>query len=144
MRTQYEPESEGFGIMVLLIIDPGVTTGLAVINEFGTVLASDNAQESELPYKLNSLIDEFLPNRIIIEEVGTPTLSPLNQQLGRVKAFCKVFFPLSIWVKAADWKQTPAATMEVPLRWKGEKLTTHQKDSIRIGKWYLRFRLHRA
>lgn len=128
--------------MNILIIDPGITTGLAVLNEFGTVLASDNALEPELPAKFNDLVDEHMPDYVLIEEVGTPTLSELNQQLGRIKNFCKAFFPEATWVKAADWKQTPAVKSEVPPKWKGVSLTQHQKDSIRMGRWFLRFKLH--
>lgn len=127
--------------MYLLFLDPGITTGIAILNDNYDVIHSDNAQENELKDKFANLIMTYKFDHVVIEEVGTPSLSELNQALGRIKHICKLYFPDAFWTKAADWKQTPAFRAQVPKMWNGKRLTQHQKDSIKIGVWFLRFKL---
>lgn len=114
-----------------LAIDPGVSTGYAVLQPDGSIVQTGCLAEDEID-SLGAL--EGI-SHVVVELMPVPTMSRMNQQLRRVINIIDQIFPTAVKVTPGVWKTSAAIRMEVP------KLPTpHEKDAVRLG-WYLQMRM---
>lgn len=114
-------------------IDPGVTTGVALVSPTGTILWTYEVHASS--------IHAFGPGRVpwvdfvvTIEVTPVPTLSKLNRVLGDVVSSLRHAFPEALWVPPGVWKTSRAGVYPVP-----DGCSPHIRDAIRIAFYrYLR------
>lgn len=121
---------------MLLTFDPGITTGWALLSDTGElvdcgVLTLEGAQAPDQVEKTYDI------TTVIIEDVPIPTNSEMNRQLLDLTVLLKVRYPNAVLVRPGVWKTTPARFASLPEEWNERKLTTHEKDAIHIGLWYV-------
>lgn len=113
---------------MLLSIDPGLTTGVAVLNRNGEVILANElsgdphlivATLAQIPHE-DEVIEEGPPNR------NNPFLDDLDGRL-------REEFPEAVWMRPTEWKSTPRRFSSVPRSVK----SVHVKDAIRMGREHL-------
>lgn len=124
--------------MAWLGIDPGVTTGWALIEDDGKVLGSGNLSEDEVRRGLDTLI-RFAHNdgyalRVVVERIPRSGIGHLSNRLsfvnGQVAELTDEVYDLSpIYVTPGEWKQSRVAKTTDLER---GKYTPHQRDAIRM------------
>lgn len=119
----------------LLALDVGLTTGYALYR--GDILVEAGAiGDSVLDDGLKALRAKTHGNGVVVAE---RTVAPPNSELGRrlrdIERLVAGTFPHVKWIKAADWKPSPARRYQVP-RGHGK----HATDAIRIAVWWNRYR----
>jgi hypothetical protein len=122
-------------------IDPGVSTGWAYISPFdcevGTILinAATGGSYKEV---LAKLLDEFRPEKVVIERM--PTYTPWMPIASKIADQCKqvvVEYLRSNWdnfflIGPGEWKPVTGKE-ELPFKMK----TQHEKDAYRMGRYFL-------
>jgi hypothetical protein len=119
-------------------LDLGVTTGWALFRlpdtdpiAHGTFHADDAHEE------LRKLLVEQMPSYSVAEKPVLGQGGPIGEALENVVALTRLVFTRQVdFVQPADWKSTPAAKTPCP-----RGLTTHERDAIRLGRWYIGYRL---
>jgi hypothetical protein len=117
--------------MRVLSIDPGITTGWALIDgpsvtATGTCTTDQMSTTVEVWLKLD-------PHVVVIEFVLSVTSSKLNQELTKIADVLRRLFPRASYVRPGQWKPV----MEhVALDVKG--ISKHERDAIKMGFWWLR------
>lgn len=120
---------------MLLSIDPGLTTGVAVLNHQGEVILANElsgdphlivATLAEIPHE-DEVIEEGPPNR------NNPFLDDLDGRL-------RTQFPDATWMRPTEWKSTPRARSPIPRK----VSSVHVKDAIRMGREHLHRLGHRV
>ena len=113
----------------MLSIDPGLTTGIAVLNYNGEVILANELSGdpdliartcAEIPHE-DEVIEEGPPNR------NNPFLDDLDGRL-------REQFPEAVWMRPVDWKATPRASSPIPPRTIN---SIHVRDAIRMGREFL-------
>ena len=127
--------------IVLLALDPGITTGWALMRWSGEVIDAGHCLSGKLADTIDSLVARGVTH-VVLEELPTPTLSIMNRECLYVKGTLLNRFPEGKWFRATDWKSTPYARSKVPQEINGVKLSKHAKDAMRLGRWYLGARFH--
>jgi hypothetical protein len=121
--------------MKILAIDPGITTGYALVTDDGVLQLSGNLQPEDL---MESVLRTFalMPNLLVVmEDTPVPTLGKMNRNLMLVKNQLYTMFPNAKLVAPGVWKTNLAvANYPVP---KGIEMTQHQKDAYRLAIWHL-------
>jgi len=126
----------------ILSLDPGLTTGYALVTAEGLLSQSGNIGIEDL--KDSSILESIkkIPGlSIVIEEVPIYGNSKLGRQLQQVNATLREMFPEAVKLPPSAWKTIPSiSNFPVPSEWDGKKLTQHQKDSYRMGMFFIIFR----
>jgi hypothetical protein len=121
---------------VLLTLDLGVTTGWAIFRERAL---EDYGQATNLSHSLPLLLTQYLPD-IVVAERPLIIRGPLGDQLGKIVALAHFYLDGARrtleYIEPSDWKPTPASKEVCP-----RGTSQHEKDAIRIGHWYYRFKL---
>lgn len=87
--------------MTILAIDPGITTGVSVIKDDGTLIHAADLS----PGQLDQLIAvSFLAETIVIEDIPVHTSGPLATQLSAVNRRLRTMFPDALTIKPGLWK----------------------------------------
>ncbi len=127
--------------MSTLSLDPGIHTGWAILNEDIEVLAYGTLQSHEL-----GLLDPSHPHgpflnitKVVIEDTPIPTIGQMNSQLRNVIVQLESWYPNAVKIKPGVWKPTPAGHLALP-----SHFTPHEKDSIRLGTFFLTRELRSA
>ena len=121
----------------VLAIDPGITTGFALLDLDGVIVGMGEIQPDEIDrLKLFSQNPDI---EVVMEYTPIPTLSEMNMVLRDVIARLRVMFPRHLEIKPGQWKQTPVIRHSVPNRWEDEPVTHHMRDAVRLGIYYLTF-----
>lgn len=124
--------------MKILALDPGISTGYALLSPEGDLLECGTLQPEDLP---ESLLVKFIGDpgvTVIIEDTPIPTQGKMNQRLQSVKTWVESSFPSAIKVLPGVWKTNLSiANYPLPQKWRQEELTPHQKDAFRLGIWYI-------
>lgn len=115
--------------VLLLSIDPGLTTGVAVLNYRGEVIfATELFGDPDLIARTcagishqDEVIEEGPANR------NNPYLDDLDGRL-------REQFPEATWMRPADWKPTPRASTPIPRR---TIQSVHVRDAIWMGREFL-------
>jgi hypothetical protein len=128
-----------------LAIDPGVTTGWALLDDTGAILGTSVWGTGELKVSLDAVIRTAhlsdMTLTVVIERMPPGKLGLLEQKLGAVRrdidAIVRGTYELeTIEVLPGTWKPSRVArTTEVPREWQGTPLMVHQKDAIRMGRY---------
>lgn len=130
---------------IILAIDPGMTTGYAVYDDAkGTkgcegLLHSGNLTMDVCLLSLRLIVDDYKPDIVVIENVATPTQSIMNLHLKTLTANLRQLFPKAFWTNAGTWMGTPAKSWRVPSHFNNQRLSAHQRDSLRMALWYITF-----
>ncbi len=124
--------------MRILSLDPGMTTGYALINQDGTLLESGNLLNEDLSDSVLVKLEKEENLCVVVEDVPIPTNSKMNRDLMQVKFWMMAHFPQAVQVLPGTWKNH-LGVANYPLPWGEEDkgITQHQKDAFRIGIWYI-------
>ena len=124
--------------LLWLGIDPGVTTGWAMVEDNGKVIGSGNWSEDEVRPALDTLIrfahNEGYVIQAVIERVPRSGIGRLSMALARINGAIRelveeVYELRTITVMPGEWK--PSRVARTQKRPHG-KLTQHQWDAIRM------------
>jgi hypothetical protein len=113
--------------LILLAIDPGITTGVALLEYDGSIIQT---------YEVTGEADDVVAcvkqeacHAVVIEK---GPLSRANEYLDQLDGLLRAAFPDATWLYPGEWKGTPRALAEV----KGV-LSHHARDAVRMGREYL-------
>ena len=133
--------------MLTLAIDPGGTTGYALVNDDGSVRACGNWRPEDLDLGLDGLIRAV--NRqghaleAVVEKLAqvrpAGKLGDTLQYVVKTTNKVLALYDLTVHViTPTEWKSSASARLEIGIdQWDGELLTQHQKDAIRIGRYWI-------
>lgn len=130
--------------MIVLAIDPGVTTGWAVLNENGMVMDTGNLLPEDVEEGIRGTIDAWHKRGYSI--CGVVERFPLTSQGSLGTQLREVVLTIDAILVGAGIKHeevTPgvwktSSVPESPKEWAGRKLTPHQRDAIRMGRYVIR------
>lgn len=118
--------------MIVLSIDPGITTGIAVIETGGKVLFSSWIQgvepgKDDFHLHLAKIDTDFRCTDVVIER-GPDLERNASDFLNRQDAVLRQLFPSATWWTPNEWKPTPRGKAMLP-----HGITIHERDAIRMG-----------
>ncbi len=131
-----------------LCLDPGITTGMALIDSNGELRASTVWGTAELKNSLDTMVRALHLTgyniTVVIEKMPPGSYGQLATKLEAVrKDIHRVVedtyeLPCA-YIAPGEWKPSRIAkTVEVKnWRWNGTPMMTHQKDAFRMGRYYL-------
>lgn len=115
-----------------LAIDPGVTTGVALIDEEGTVVDTWAIRDvASIEYVLVTVHDDY-PSTQVIAEAPPQYAGHYRSHTQDVEMVVKRHFPDVEWVPPGQWKGHPATRPTSELR----GLTQHEKDAVGLARWF--------
>lgn len=131
-------------------LDPGVTTGWAVVNKKnGVVLGMGNLSPEELGCGLDLIVRSFHRQGYVIHPVveQVPSVRGTTGQLATTLAFVnrtidhwlEDIFDLNVsYVPPGTWKNSRVAiTSEAPKLWNGVATSQHMRDAYLLGVYTL-------
>lgn len=128
--------------MRVLALDLGVTTGWACLSEPAPEVArvgnSGILTYEQYTAQLPMLLETWDLSHIVIENPLLIARGQLRSQLENVVAWTMSAIgeiPRTV-ILASDWKGTKYAKMKLP-----RGLTSHERDAIRLGTWFIETRL---
>lgn len=124
--------------MFILSIDPGITTGYALIED-GTLKESGNILYEDLEDSILAFYRDQQDLAVVIEETPTPTMSRLDKSLKEVVGWMYQSFPSAVWISPGVWKQNRSIiNLSIPiLSPEFGTPSPHQKDAYRLGMYFL-------
>lgn len=131
---------------MILSLDPGVTTGWAVLDPSGDVRDTGNFLPEDLREGLTGVVQCWAPDQVIVEVFPLAATGHLAAILREVVAtITEVLTDYSLQVDKVTpgvWKTSSAPVSEK--EWQGEKTTPHQRDAIRMGRYHLKHKDRRT
>lgn len=124
------------GVMVVSI-DPGVTTGIAVIGDDGSVVDTWSLSDPEDVSDQLRVLASMYPDADSVGEQPPLWGGHHRPHTQVIEEKVKHFFPDVDWVNPGQWKGHPASKTS-DLRGK----TQHEKDAAGLGRWYRATRRH--
>jgi hypothetical protein len=129
-----------------LAIDPGITTGWALLSDTGEVMGTSVWGTAELRKSLDLVVrlahTSGYSLTVVIERMpSTGKMGALGQKLEAVRrdiaSIVEETYELrTMYIMPGEWKPSRIArTAEVPRKFDGSPLMTHQKDAIRMGRY---------
>ena len=112
--------------MILLAIDPGITTGVALFDDESVIETYETSGE---PYEVVALIAQEPAHEVVIER-GPASRS--NEYMDELDGWLRSVFPDASWMYPGEWKGTPRAQQEVV-----GVPSHHARDAVRMGREYL-------
>jgi hypothetical protein len=115
--------------VIVLVFDPGASTGFAAFTSKGELLATAVLSLDEL----EELVDmcQYAKNTEVVIE-ASPKWSHNSPVTRIAEAMLVSAFPSAILIPPTRWKSHPASHVKLD---KG--LTIHERDAVRLGMWYL-------
>lgn len=111
---------------MVLSIDPGVATGVAVLTESGEIIfAYEVSGDARTQVRI---LAEVATDEVVIEEAPQQQFSPF---LNDLHSALREAFPEATWLRPSDWKPTPRGQARVDTK------SAHVKDAVRMGREYL-------
>ena len=124
-RARHDPQSKDYQLVISW--DPGVRTGVAVIDRGGKILFTatyDNVDNATIV----ALKRRYPGASACIEE--PPSHNRMNRGItDSVEHDLRRHFPHAVWIKPATWKGHPAAKVKLH-----GKPTQHEKDAAGMGR----------
>jgi hypothetical protein len=117
---------------MFLIIDPGITSGWALMDKTGKIIDSGVVLEEDLGPWEGTMKGRQLEG-VVIEELVVPTLSPMNIQLKRIIGSFDRMFPHAVKIPPGTWKNSPVAKQPIDIL---PKPLIHTRDAIHLG-WFV-------
>lgn len=136
--------------MVILSLDPGVTTGWAIVRKKdGALLGMGNFDQYELGSGLDLLIRmmhrEGHEVRVVVEEV--PQVGGVRGELAQQLAFVaqtihhwveEVYELEAEYILPGTWKPAPSTKLvHPPSDWRGMALSQHMKDAFGLAQYWM-------
>ena len=128
-----------------LTIDPGITTGWAVLNGRGEIVATSVWGTGELESSLDALIRVLQTAgwyvRVVIEKMPqTGKMGQLGIKLQKVNRTIRNVVELyelsTVEIAPGEWKPSRTAKLtKVPRTFKKTPLMIHQKDAVKMGRY---------
>lgn len=119
--------------MILLCIDPGLTTGWAVFRN-GVPMTCGDIHVDDLEEGIE-MWKEFSPEKVLAEMVAPRGVNKHAVALDQVMGKIRESFPEAEWIRPGQWKPI-SQTWDLPEP-VGGKYSPHQKDALRMGLWLL-------
>lgn len=117
--------------MIVLGVDAGLTTGLAIVSgDDQRVLHHSSCDVETLQFHLTLL--ERTVDEIVVERALPYKRSRLGRELHLVHTLVERACPEAHWIDASQWKNTEVLLSPVP-----RGVSQHEKDAIRMARWYL-------
>lgn len=113
--------------MLLLCVDPGISTGVALLDSSGQVLST--YELSGDPDYIIDKLEQEEPTLVVIERGPAARANPYLDDLD---AHLRAIFPDAHWMYPGEWKNTPRAAAPVE-----GVLSHHARDAVRMGREYL-------
>lgn len=113
--------------MLVLAIDPGITTGVAVLDSTGAVVSSYELS-GDPEFVIDELEREAFTCAVI--EQGPPGRN--NPFLDDLDARLRATFTDACWMRPSEWKGSPRAQQSVD-----DVRSRHARDAARMGREYL-------
>ena len=135
--------------MLTLALDPGGTSGYALLTDDGSVRACGNWKPEDIDVAMEHMIRAV--NRsgheleIVIEQLAVGRQGPLATTLAYVTRTIDnivALYDLPVYrFPPGEWKTSSAGRLPLGVDfWDGQTLTPHQKDAIRLGRYRLQRR----
>jgi hypothetical protein len=115
--------------VILLAIDPGITTGVALLDYDGSILESYEVTGDEAQAVVDLIAKEV--HQAVVIEKGPP-LVRINAFLEELDRLLHLTFPDAAWMYPGEWKGTPRSMVEVT-----GVPSKHARDAVRMGREYL-------
>ena len=131
-----------------LCLDPGITTGWAVLDDEGSIMATSVWGTGELKTSLDLLIRQAFTSAYTLDAViekmpNTGRMGLLGQKLEKVRReimdIIETTYEIPVtMVLPGTWKPSRVARItKVPGRFMKTPLMTHQRDAIRMGRYVI-------
>ena len=130
-----------------LAIDPGITTGWALLDDDGDVLGTAVVGTHDVRKTLDTLVRVMYTKGIVLDVIvermpNVGRMSGLSAQLEFVRkeiaAVIDTYELRVTLVAPGEWKPSRVArTTQLPRKWQGQSLTEHQQDAIRMGRYVM-------
>jgi hypothetical protein len=117
-------------------LDPGITTGYAIVDEGCTLIESGNLLREDL---MGSVLADIVCHphaTIIIEDTPIPTRSAMNKELQEIVGDLTRLFPIRVTIAPGVWKQPAIEALRFPIG-SFPKPTPHQRDAYHLVVYYL-------
>lgn len=124
--------------MNVLAIDPGGTTGYAVIDERDRIIKTGNLEPADLRRDIINLM--ALASHVVVEVFPVNAHGRLHvvlrQVVNDVESACDSLGIEPTRVTPGVWKTSsiPASPKAI----NGRRLSAHERDAIRMGRWMIR------
>jgi len=131
-----------------LAIDPGITTGWALLDDAGEIQATSVWGTAELKQSLDILIREahfagYSLTMVIETMPSAGRMGALGQKLEAVRRdimsiVAETYEIPYVSVMPGEWKPSRIAkTTRVPSRFRDTPLMVHQKDAVKMGRYVI-------
>jgi predicted RNase H-like nuclease (RuvC/YqgF family) len=115
--------------VILLVFDPGASTGFAAFNADGKLLVTDALSIDELG-DLVHIWQYMHPMEVVIE--SSPQWSHNSPVTRLAENFLRSAFPSATLIPPSRWKSHPASHIKLD-----RNMSIHERDAVRLGTWYL-------
>lgn len=123
---------------MILIFDPGPSTGVALLNWEGMILHTEVLVTIEEVKEHVAKQRKNLPRNVTIVAEEGPVTGQYRKYTQQVEEVIRTAFPDTVWVKPGEWKGHPAATVTVE---EARNRTQHEKDAVSLGRYAKRVKL---
>ena len=131
-----------------LCLDPGITTGWAVLDDQGQIMATSVWGTGELKTSLDLLIRQAFTSAYTLDAIiekmpNTGRMGLLGQKLEKVRRdimdIVENIYEIPVtFVLPGTWKPSRVArTTKVPGRFNKTPLMTHQRDAVKMGRYVI-------
>lgn len=116
---------------MLIVVDPGVSTGVAMFDDHGRA----KSFTTRAPFdELRNLIQAHADANVVAED-APETHRHHSQPHATVAGILTSEGRGVFWIRPTSWKRHPQARLSG--RDFDEAATEHERDAIRLGRWYL-------
>lgn len=126
------------GVSHLVVIDPGLGTGMAYFRDGKAIWCiTTSPPHTDLAKRLRKM-QETVPTLEVVCEQGPTNHRRQAEACAPVEHMVRDEAKVLHWVRPSDWKKHPKAVVrpEDPM-----PRTRHERDVLRIGRWFLATRL---
>jgi hypothetical protein len=113
--------------VILLAIDPGIHTGVALFDHDGTII--ETYETTGEAYEVAELISKEPAHEVVIERGPQ---GRTNEYMDELDGWLRAVFPDAHWMYPGEWKGTPRAMQEVT-----GVPSHHARDAVRMGREFL-------
>jgi hypothetical protein len=113
----------------IIAFDPGVTTGVAVLDSKGNIINTMAVNERLVVGNAKRLRRKYHDVKVVIEQ--GPLWRSDSQLTRTVEGELRNIFPDAVLIPPNRWKGHPAAKCTERMN------TTHERDAVRLGRWFL-------
>lgn len=127
--------------MRVIALDPGLTTGWAVVDSPDAIVDCGNWSEDDLEWALPAALSALTPDEAVVEVVPPGVHGPLAHRLEAVRdAIARALRGRVVTgVQPGTWKTSAtAANAAAPREWDGQHLTAHQRDAVTMARWRIK------